>query len=326
MTPQITIIIVSYNTRQLTLEAIRSLREQTVETSYRLIVVDNRSDDGSPEAIESEFPDVTLLRPETNLGFAAANNLVAETADTPFILLLNPDTIVLDHAIDRLVAFAHANPDAGIWGGRTLYADRSLNPTSCWRRQTPWSLFCRAAGLAAACPRSSLFDPEGIGGWSRDSVREVDIVTGCFLLIRTELWHKLRGFDPAFFMYGEEADLCLRARAHGARPVVTPDATIVHYGGASERVRADKIVRVLDAKCRLIRRHWPTWQTPFGIAMMRLWTWRNAVCHRVLARLGRGSSAQAADEWTEVFQRRREWTGHDHSQAGRKPTPTGANA
>src|SRR5690606_35725860 len=117
-------------------------------------------------------------------------------------------------------------------------------------------VFCVATGLSSLFRGSSLFNPEGYGGWKRDTVREVDIVSGCFFLIRRELWERLGGFDPAFFMYGEEADLCLRARKLGARPMVTPEATIVHYGGASERVRADKMVRLLQAKALLIRRHW----------------------------------------------------------------------
>jgi GT2 family glycosyltransferase len=93
------------------------------------------------------------------------------------------------------------------------------------------------------------------GGWKRDTVRDVDIVTGCFFLIRAADWQRLGGFDERFFMYGEEADLCLRARKVGLRPRFTPDATIVHYGGASEPVRANKMVRQMAAKALLIRTH-----------------------------------------------------------------------
>ena len=170
------------------------------------------------------------------------------------ILLLNPDTVILDHAIDRLYAFAEAHPDCGIWGGRTVFSDGRLNPTSCWRGFTLWSIFCFTTGLTRM-RRSGLFNPEGYGGWQRDSARAVDIVTGCFFLIDRALWERCQGFDPAFFMYGEEADLCIRARHFGARPMMTPDATIIHYGGASEPDRAEQRIKVLASRISLMRRH-----------------------------------------------------------------------
>src|SRR5689334_3297229 len=234
--PRVSIIIVSYNTREMTLECLRSIVRETQE-AFEIIVVDNRSTDGSADAIAAEFPHIDLRRPDKNLGFARANNVAALEAQGDFILLLNPDTVVLDRAIDRLLAFADANPSAGIWGGRTLYGDRTLNPSSCWGRMTLWSLCCSSIGLTAAMKSHEFFNPEGYGAWQRDSVRQVDIVTGCLLLIRRTLWQELRGFDPTYFMYGEEADLCLRAAKRGARPMLTPEATIIHYGSASDTYR-----------------------------------------------------------------------------------------
>src|SRR5690606_11024814 len=92
--------------------------------------------------------------------------------------------------------------------------------------------------------------------WQRDSVRQVDAISGCFLLIRRALWNRLGGFDESFFLYGEETDLCLRAGQLGVRCLVCPEAKLIHHGGASERVRADKMVRLLNAKIRLVHRHW----------------------------------------------------------------------
>src|SRR5690606_5106795 len=113
--------------------------------------------------------------------------------------------------------------------------------------------------------RSAVFNPEGYGAWERDSEREVDIVTGCFLLIEKTFWDELGGFDPTFVMYGEEADLCLRAQARGALPRITPEAEIIHYVGASETVQARKLVRVITAKTTLIRRNFPAWQRPIAM-------------------------------------------------------------
>ena len=234
-----------------------------------------------------------LLAETANHGFAGANNLAARRARGEYLLLLNPDTLVLDGAVDRLLAFARANPEAGIWGGRTLYGDRSLNPASCWGRMTLWNLFCRASGLTGVFPRSELFNSEAYGGWDRGTEREVDIVTGCFLMIRRETWEALGGFDPAFFMYGEEADLCLRARALGAAPRVTPEAEIVHYGGAADTVRADKMVRLLSGKISLIDRHFPAWQRPLARGLFQAWPLSRMIATRALGAVtGRASLAR----------------------------------
>ncbi|MEQ8845218.1 MAG: glycosyltransferase family 2 protein [Phycisphaerales bacterium] len=304
---RIAILIISYNTREMTLACLRSVFEQAQKQDFELIVLDNASSDGSAEAIEAEFGDrLRLIKSPDNLGFAGGNNEAAGHATGEYLLLLNPDTVVLDHAIDRLLEFAEANPGAGIWGGRTVFADGSLNPASCWKRATAWSMLCQASGLARIFRNSSVFNPEAYGGWGRDSVRLVDIVSGCFFLIRRELWEKLGGFDLTYFMYGEEADLCLRAREHGARTMVTPDATIVHYGGASEKVRADKLVRLLAAKATLIRRHWPRWKAPFGLALLASWPLSRVVALSALKVAGRDRDARKA--WVEVWQRRADWS------------------
>ena len=268
--PLLTIIVVSYNTREMTLACLRSVRDQT-RTPHEVIVVDNASSDGSAAAIAAEFPDMRLIAETENHGFARANNLAAGRARGEYLLLLNPDTVVLDGAVDTLLAFAGANPEAKIWGGRTLNADRSLNPTCCWGRMTLWNVFCRTVGLSGIFPRSAVFNAEAYGGWDRDSVRPVDIVTGCFLMIGRDFWTELGGFDATYFMYGEEADLCLRAARLGARPRFTPDAEIVHYDGASETVRADRMVRILRAKAQVIRDHFPGVQRPLGLLIFRLW-------------------------------------------------------
>lgn len=304
----VTILIVSYNTRKMTLACLRSVFEQTRDTPFELIVLDNASSDGSADAIESEFAGrVELIRSAENLGFARANNVAAERAKGECLLLLNPDTVVLDGAIDKLVAFAKERPHAGIWGGRTVYEDGSLNPASCWGRQTLWSVFCCASGLSSVFRNSSIFNTEGYGGWRRDTVRDVDIVSGCFLLIDRILWDRLDGFNPAYFMYGEESDLCLRSRRYGAAPIITPDATIVHHGGASERIREDKLVRLLRSKVMLIRDHWPGWLSSIGVCMVTLWPLSRALAWRVASPFFRRSCTDAQSVWAAIWHRRREW-------------------
>jgi len=304
---KLSIIIVSYNTCEMTLACLNSLYEETKEFSFEVFLFDNDSSDGSAEAIAAQFPQVRLIAHKENLGFAGGNNFVAKEANGEYILLLNPDTLVLDGAIQKLYAFAQANPKAGIWGGRTLFGDKSLNPASCWQKITLWNVFCRSFGLAWLFPNSSIFNREAYGGWDRSTVKQVDIVSGCFFMLKRDLWEKLGGFAPEFFMYGEEADLCLRAsKLYGAKPMVTPEATIVHYGGASEKVRADKMVRLLKAKRLLIRRHWPAWKYRIGILIYPLYPFNRVLILKVLGLIKKKYALEASD-WLDIWNRREEW-------------------
>ncbi len=303
----LTVIVVNYNTRELTLKCLETLYAETTETSFDTILVDNASADGSADAIAQAFPQVRLVRSEENLGFAAANNLAAKMAKTEWLLLLNSDTEVLDGAVDRLMRFARKKPGHGIYGGRTLFADRSLNPTSCWSRITPWSLFCSAAGLTALMPKSGLFNPEGFGGWDRSDEREVDIVVGCFLLIPRALWEELGGFDLKYFMYGEEADLCLRSKRLGYRPVVTPEATIIHLGGMSNSNVAEKTALVAKARMTLIRDHWPAALVPLGTGLYWLWGAVRLVGATALSLAQKPSATARLATWRKVWSLRKDW-------------------
>lgn len=302
---ELSVLMVSFNTKVLTLEAIRSLYAETT-TPLEVIVVDNASADGSADAVAEAFPEVILIRSEQNLGFGVASNLAAENARSSHLLLLNPDTRVLPAAVDRLLHFAREHPRAGIWGGRTLNEDGSLNPASCWRRASIWSLACSALGVAALFPGSARLNSEAYGGWRRDSVENVDIVSGCFLMIEHDLWRRLGGFDPAFFMYGEDADLCLRAMGLGAQPMITPDAEIVHHSGASETVLADKLVRLYRAKVQLMAGHWSTGACGLGRLLMQCNLLRRRAAFRI--RHGVSKSGKSIENpFAIVWGRRQEW-------------------
>jgi len=304
--PIVSVLMVSYNTKILTLEALHTLYKET-NLDFEVIVVDNASSDGSVKEVAEKFPQVTLIQSQQNLGFASGNNVAAGYATGDYLLLLNPDTEILEKAVDRLIDFADNNPDSRIWGGRTLFPDRSLNPSSCWAKQTHWSLVCQALGLTSLFRKSTLFNPEGIGGWDRKGEREVDIVSGCFFLIKRDFWLSLNGFHADFFMYGEEADLCLRAKEFGAKPVVTSMATIVHYGGASEPIKSDKLVRLLKAKQLLIQKHFPGRQKYIAGCLLALWPVSRLIAHCLLNVLGRQTSKDSFGVWRNVLKRRGDW-------------------
>lgn len=307
--PKLSIIVISFNTRDITLECLRSVFREMARTSFELIVLDNASSDGSANAIQDEFgAKIKLIPSSVNYGFAVGNNIAAREAVGEFILLLNPDTVVLDGAIDKLVDFALARPEAGIWGGRTLFGDGSLNPASCWHKQTLWSLASQAVGLSSLFRKSTVFNVEGLGGWDRNGARYVDIVSGCFLLIKQDLWRRLDGFKEIFFMYGEEADLCLRAQNLGYRPLVSSVATIVHYGGASEKIKVDKMVRLLKAKSFLIQSHFPACVQWLGCRLLALWPLSRLAAFYVLSVvIGKHDYKEKTQIWRAIYARRREW-------------------
>lgn len=311
--PDLSIIVVSYNTADMTIAALKSVFDTGEGLNFELLVCDNESPDGSADKIEAAFAAelggrLKLVRSGQNLGFGRANNLMAEQAQGRQILLLNPDTIVLPGALQNLLAFAHRTPAARIWGGRTYDGDRKLDPSSIWGRMSVWTVFCYAFGLQKTFPGSALFNSEAYGGFDRQSEREVDIITGCYLLIDTDLWRRLGGFDARFFMYAEEADMCLRAREFGARPRFTPTSEIVHFGGASEQVYSGKMVKLLAGKMTLAQKHWPSWQFALGKAFMRIAVWLRATAVPPLGALtGRARWKKAGAEWRIIWQRRRDW-------------------
>lgn len=304
--PLVSVMLVNWNTREMTLDCLRTVYAQTRDVPFEVIVVDNGSHDGSAEAIAAEFPQVVLMAETENHGFAIATNISVERARGRYVLLLNTDTLVLDGAIDRLVAFAQRRPEAKIWGGRTLFEDGTLNPFSCWGRITPWSAFCQAFGLNAVFRNSEFFNSESYGGWDRSTERVVDIVQGSFFLIEKAFWDELGGFDRAFFMYGEEADLCARAIRHGAAPTMNPKARIVHFGGRSATKKANKLVYILGSRNGMIERYFPRVWVRFGKTMTTIWAFSRAVAYPVAA-LVLSQHKPSAECWKEVWRRRAEW-------------------
>ena len=305
MRPELSVIIVSYNTREMTLKAIETLYEQASDITMEVIVWDNDSKDGSCDAIAEAFPQVILHRSPDNLGFAAGNNRAAEGATGEWLLLLNSDTETLPGAIQNLLAFAKAHPEAGIVGGRTLFADGSLNATSCFNKMSVWSLLCYSTGLSMVLPNSP-FDPERTVSVNMDKVQQVDIVTGCFFLLKTELWRELGGFDLRYFMYAEETDLCLRAAKRGYKPMVTPEATIIHHGGASAISSAVKQQQSYRGKATIIRDHFGSVRKRLALGMLWFTALNRHAGHSLLQVLGRPANDKS-DMWKAVWERRRDW-------------------
>jgi N-acetylglucosaminyl-diphospho-decaprenol L-rhamnosyltransferase len=319
------VVVVTYRCRDVARACLASLYEGTGGVSFEVIVVDNASGDGTEQMVREEFPQARLFALEDNIGFGQAVNLAAEHANGEFLLLLNPDTVVHAGMVEELVGFARRLPEPAICGGRTLRPDGRLDPGSCWGAPTLWSLFCFATMLSTAFKGSRLFDPESLGGWKRDSVRDVDIVTGCLLLAPRLLWLELGGFDPRFFMYGEDADLSLRAAGAGVRRVITPDAVVTHEVGVSSESRPDKVLLLFRGKATLLRKHWGPVRSRIGVALLV-----SGVGLRTLEALvpgrGRAAGRRRASAWPAVWRARSDWvrgyTEPSSTQPARPPVQT----
>jgi GT2 family glycosyltransferase len=270
--PDVSILIVSWNVKELLRNCLRSLRENAGDVRYETILVDNLSSDGSLDMVRSEFPWVKVIDPKENLGFGRGNNLAFRHAhpNSRWTLLLNPDTIVLDRAIERLVMFGDSQPKAGAVGGRTLKADMTLERSCVWGSPGLWPMICKSVGLQVIFKNSRLFNPEAMDWWPRDTVREVGVITGCFLMIRRAIYEKTGGFDPRFFMYAEEVDLCWRIQALGWKLMFTPEAQIIHLVGASAaKAKPNRLYHLHLALLKLYRKHYG--DTYMKVANFLMW-------------------------------------------------------
>ena len=199
-----------------------------------MIVIDNASIDGSAEMVKREFPQIVLVENSKNAGFAAANNQGIAIAKGRYVLLLNSDTVILDNAITRTIAYADNHEDAAVIGCRVLNPDRTLQPT-CFMFPSILNMLLSSSYLYKLFPKSKFFGRELMTWWDRSNVREVDVVTGCFMLVRCEAIKQVGLMDERFFMYGEETDWCYQFKQAGWKVMFTPSAEIIHLGRASSK-------------------------------------------------------------------------------------------
>ena len=232
--PDVSILIVSFNTRELTRECLASVRVESADLCSEVIVVDNASSDGSADMIAHDFPEVTLLRSGVNLGFGNGNNRAIEHARGRYLVLLNTDAFFHPGSLRRAIDHMDATPRCGLAGG--CHVGRAGNPQAA--THAFHSLFNDAAvltGLAAKYPNSPLLARLDRTHTSAEAAAQVDWVTGALIIVRPEALRQTGAFDPAFFLYYEEVDLCRRIKAAGWQIWYWPDIVITHLGGESSR-------------------------------------------------------------------------------------------
>jgi hypothetical protein len=248
----LSIIIVNWNTRALLAQCLESI--VNVQTFKRLnvqtFVIDNASTDGSAAMVRERFPWVHLIENEENVGFARANNQALARAQRRYVLLLNSDTEVAPGALESMVAFMDAHPEAGACGPRLLNGDGSLQP-SCHPVLTPGREFWRLMFLDRIWPHAT-YDQES---WDRRTPREVEVIKGACLMLRAEALAQVGVLDERYFIYTEEMDLCHRLRQAGWSLWWVPAAEVVHHGEASTRQKAHAMyVQLYRSKAQFHRK------------------------------------------------------------------------
>ena len=257
MNVDLAVVIVSYNTVDHLRRCLGSLQRGLLlrpGLTYKAVVVDNGSTDGTTGMIAAEFPDVGLLALGENRGFAAANNVALRHVTARWYLLLNPDTLVLGDAVGELISFMAEHPAAGVVGGRLLNADLSFQH-SCFRFPTlPMSFF-------DFFPLNHRVANSWLNGRYRKRDYNlsfpIDHPLGACMLVRDETVRQVGAFDEGFFMYCEEVDLCYRIKAAGWDIWYTPMAEVIHHGAASTRqVAGPMMVHLRHSRDRFFRKHY----------------------------------------------------------------------
>jgi GT2 family glycosyltransferase len=276
----LSVVIVSFNTRDMLRECLRSVQLAKGSLRVQIIVVDNASTDGSAAMVADEFPDALVLRSEVNLGFGNANNLAFRSVQGRYAVLLNSDAFLTPGSLELSVAHIEANPRIAVGGGRLIGSDGSLQPSA---RMFPTVLndLIVLSGLAARFPHSRFFGRFD-RTWANDhKAAEVDWVPGAYSIIRTDVLAEVGPFDPRFFLYYEEVDLCRRIKQRGYSVWYWPDVRIVHIGGESSRQisslemsRAGAQLTLWRMRSMLIyyrKHHGMT--ALFAMLMERMWCW-----------------------------------------------------
>lgn len=250
----LSIIIVSWNVRELLESCLASIEAGRDELALETIVVDGGSTDGSPDMVETVYPWVKLIVRKDNVGFPKGNNIGLAEANGRYLLLLNPDTELVGRALTTMVAYLEANPDVGVVGGQLLNPDGTIQ-SSRRRFPTAATAFFESTWLQPLAPKKVLRDyyAEDIGD---DETADVDWVKGACLMTRQTILEEVGPLDADYFMYSEELDWCKRIKMAGWRVVYLPEAKIVHHEGkSSEQAVTARHINFQRAKLRYFRKY-----------------------------------------------------------------------
>lgn len=261
----LSVVIVGWNAKQYLKLCLDSLIAAPPRRSMEILVVDNASSDGSAEMIEARYPHVKLIKSPTNLGFSKGNNVALRQVEGRYIALVNPDVVVLPGCLDALADFLDQNPRVGDVGPRVLNPDSTMQ-SSCQRFPSLWNQLCSALGLASKFKKCKLFAGQDMFFLPHDRPLTVDIIVGCFSMIRRETFNDVGLLDEDLFIYGDDVDWCRRAWNEGWQVMFHPGAQAIHHRG---QITAPYPVRFAVEQQRSSLHYWRKYHGSAGVLAIR---------------------------------------------------------
>ena len=228
---ELSICILTYNSKSYLRDCLDSIRTFPPKGEYEIIVADNGSTDGSLQMLEEEYPEVQLIRNQENLGFTKPNNQMLHLAKGEFLLLLNPDTKLIEDCFNPQLDYLKAHPEVGICIPKVLNADGSFQKQSRRGEPRPLEVFGYFTGLGKLFPNNKRLNGYLMSWLPEDEIAEVKAVSGSCMFIRRETWQAVGDLDETFFAFQEDSDYCIRAGTLGWTVVYLPISRIIHYGG-----------------------------------------------------------------------------------------------
>lgn len=265
---ELTIIIVNWNTKEDVCACLESIRGRCSAQRVTTVVVDNASADGSAEAIAELFPEVALIKSGGNLGFGKANNIGIKTADTPYIMFLNPDTVVQGNAVGAMIDFLSDHPEVAAVQCKQKYQDGEPQTLCLQWEYNPFTLLLEIGfvndQIASRFRNVFSYHDPNISGYMKT------IAGGC-MMVRKETLNKIGGFDERFFMYAEDGDMCRRIRNAGGKIYYLADESILHgLGKSSIKAGGDfSILMKFESYHKLMGKYYGYWgQTAFRLGIL----------------------------------------------------------
>jgi len=240
----LSIVIVNYNVKEFLSQCLDSIYQSKTDYGFEVIVVDNQSSDSGEAEILSQFPKVRWINNEENLGFGKANNVGFQAAQGTYTLILNPDTVLRSDTLEKSIDYLKSHPEVGGLGIQGIDGSGRFLPESKRALPTPLVALWKISGLSALFPTSKTFAKYHLGHLSKDENHEVDILVGCYMMVPTKLLLEVGGFDPRYFMYGEDIDLSYELQKTGKKNIYFSESKIIHYKGESTKRGSLNYVRM----------------------------------------------------------------------------------
>lgn len=254
---RLSIIIVNYNVKFFLEQCLCSVKKAIENIDAEVFVIDNYSADGSVDYLQKNFSWVKFIVNKKNEGFAKANNIALKQCTGDHILFLNPDTIIPENTFRECLDFFDEHTHAGAIGVKMVDGAGNFLPESKRSFPSPLVSFCKLSGLSSSFPRSKFFNKYALGFLDEDKVHEVDVLCGAFLMVKKNILFQIGGFDEAFFMYGEDIDLCYRIQKAGNKIYYLGDQTIVHFKGESAKKNSSSHMRMFyRAMSVFVKKHY----------------------------------------------------------------------